>query len=84
MPRVASAESIYYDPQREPAHRPLLREVLSVTQPLPYLDIGNWNTQWAPIVDPLVTQMFAGAIGVREALQRMQDELTTAIERGFQ
>lgn len=81
--RLDSAETIYYDPRLGPAHRPLLREVLRVTQPLPYLDVGNWS-QWGEVVNPLVTQMFNGQIGVREALQKMQEDLTAAIERGLQ
>jgi len=36
------------------------------------------------VVNPLVTQMFNGQTGVREALQKMQEDLSAAIERGLQ
>jgi ABC-type glycerol-3-phosphate transport system substrate-binding protein len=81
--RVDSAEQIYYKPELGPAHRPLLRDVLKVTQPLPFLDIAGNTTGWSPIVNPLINQMFDGTLGVKDGVQQMHDQLNAAIERGF-
>jgi multiple sugar transport system substrate-binding protein len=81
--RIDSAEQIYYKPELGPAHRPLLRDVLKVTQPLPFLDIAGNTGGWAPIVNPLIDQMFEGTVGIRDALQQMHDQLNAAIDRGF-
>jgi multiple sugar transport system substrate-binding protein len=81
--RIDSAEQIYYQPELGPAHRPLLRDVLKVTQPLPFLDIAGNTTGWGPIVNPLITQMFDGTLGTKDGVQQMHDQLSAAIERGF-
>jgi len=81
--RLDSAEQIYYKPELGPKHRPLLRDVLKVTQPLPWLDIAGNTTGWGPIVNPLIDQMFDGKLGIKDGLQQMQDQLNAAIERGF-
>lgn len=73
--RTDSAEQIYYDVKLGPAHRPLLRDVLKVTQALPWLATAGRNTGWEPIVNPLIDQMFEGALGVRDGLQQMHDQL---------
>ncbi|MBI3973970.1 MAG: sugar ABC transporter substrate-binding protein [Chloroflexi bacterium] len=81
--RIDSAEQIYYKPELGPAHRPLLREVLKVTQPLPFLDIAGNTSGWNPIVNPLIDQMFEGMLGIKDGVQQMHDQLSAAIERGF-
>lgn len=81
--RIDSAEQIYYKPELGPAHRPLLRDVLKVTQPLPFLDIAGNTTGWGPIVNPLIDQMFDGTAGIKDAIQQMHDQLNAAIDRGF-
>ena len=81
--RNDSAEQIYYKPELGPPHRPLLRDVLAVVQPYPFLDVAGNTSGYGPIVNPLINQMFDGQIGVREAVQQMHDQLTAGIERGF-
>jgi multiple sugar transport system substrate-binding protein len=81
--RTDSAEQIYYRPEQGPAHRPLLRDVLQVTQPLPWLDLAGNTAGWGPIVDPLIRQMLDGALTVQDGVQQMQEQLTAGIERGF-
>jgi hypothetical protein len=76
-------EQLYYKPELGPAHRPLLRDVLKVTQPLPWLDIAGNTSGWGPIVDPLIKQMMDGAISVQDGVQQMDDQLTAGIQRGF-
>jgi multiple sugar transport system substrate-binding protein len=73
--RTDSAEQLYYDVKLGPAHRPLMRDVLKVTQALPWLATAGRNTGWEPIVNPLIDQMFEGTLGVRDGLQRMHEEL---------
>lgn len=81
--RLDSAEQIYYDAKLGPAHRPLLRDVLAVTQPLPWLDIAGNTNGWGPIVNPLIDKMFNGEMSVKDAVQQMDEQLNAAIERGF-
>ena len=81
--RNDSAEQIYYKPDLGPPHRPLLRDVLAVVQPYPFVDMAGNTSGYGPIVNPLINQMFDGQIGVREAIQQMHDQLTAGIERGF-
>jgi multiple sugar transport system substrate-binding protein len=81
--RVESAEQVYYDPKQGPAHRPLLRDVLKVTQALPWLDIAGDNNGWGPIVNPLIDRLFDGQLSVQDGLQQMQDQLAAGIDRGF-
>jgi len=81
--RIDSAEQIYYDAKLGPAHRPLLRDVLKMTQPLPWLDIAGNTTGWGPIADGFVDKMFEGQLSVQDAMQQLQDQLTAGIERGF-
>ena len=77
--RTDSAETVYYDVKRGPSHRPLLRDVLKVTQALPWHANAALNTGWGPIVNPLIDQMFEGALGVREGLQQMHDQLNANV-----
>jgi ABC-type glycerol-3-phosphate transport system substrate-binding protein len=81
--RLDSAERIYYNPDLGPAHRPLLRDVLKVTLPLPWLDIAGNTAGWNPIVNPLIGQIFDGQISVKDGLQQMEQQLNAAIEVGF-
>jgi multiple sugar transport system substrate-binding protein len=81
--RLDSAEQIYYKPELGPANRPLLRDVLNVVQPLPWLDIAGNTAGWGPIVNPLINQMFDGQLGIRDGVQQMHDQLNASIERGF-
>ena len=81
--RIDSAEQVYYDPKIGPAHRPLLRDVLKVTEALPWLDIAGDNNGWGPIVNPLVDKMFEGQVSVQDGLQQMNDLLAAGFDRGF-
>jgi multiple sugar transport system substrate-binding protein len=81
--RTDSAEQLYYRPELGPAHRSQLRDVLQVTQPLPWLDIAGNTAGWGPIVDPLIKQMLEGTLTVQDGVQQMQEQLTSGIERGF-
>jgi multiple sugar transport system substrate-binding protein len=81
--RIDSAEQIYYRPELGPPHRPLLRDVLKVVQPLPWLDIAGNTTGWGPIVNPLINQMFDGALSIKDGVQQMHEQLNAAVERGF-
>lgn len=81
--RTDSAEQIYYKPELGPASRPLMRDVLKVVQPLPWLDVAGNTTGWGPIVSPLIAKMFDGQLGTRDGVQQMHDQLNAAIERGF-
>jgi multiple sugar transport system substrate-binding protein len=78
--RTDSAESIYYDARLGPAHRPLLREVLKVTQALPWLLKAGRNTGWDPIAAPLIEQMFEGRVSVKDGVQQLHDQLNAAVE----
>ncbi len=73
--RLDSAEQIYYDVKLGPAHRPLVRDVLKVVQPLPWLLNAGRNTGWDPVVSPLIDQMFEGQLGVKDGVQQMHDQL---------
>jgi multiple sugar transport system substrate-binding protein len=73
--RLDSAEQIYYDAKLGPAHRPLLREVLRVVQPLPWLLNAGRNTGWDPIATPLIDQMFEGQLSVKDGVQQLHDQL---------
>jgi multiple sugar transport system substrate-binding protein len=81
--RVETAEQIYYKPELGPAHRPLLRDVLKVTQAYPWLDVGGNSSGWGPIVNPLIAQILDGQLSVKDGLQQMNDQLNAAIDRGF-
>ncbi|HEV2124591.1 MAG TPA: sugar ABC transporter substrate-binding protein [Chloroflexota bacterium] len=81
--RLDSAEQIYYKPELGPKNRPLLREVLKVVQPLPWLNVAGNTGGWGPIADGLVRQMFAGTLGTKDGLQQMHEQLDAAIQRGF-
>ena len=81
--RNDSAEEIYYLASKGPAHRPLLRDVLQVTQAYPWLDVAGNSSGWGPIVNPLVDQIFNGQIATTDGIQQMDDQLKAAIDRGF-
>jgi multiple sugar transport system substrate-binding protein len=81
--RTDSAEQIYYDAKLGPAHRGLMRDILKVTQPLPFLDIAGNTDGWGPIVNPIIDKMFAGDVSVQDGVQQMHDQLNAGIDRGF-
>jgi ABC-type glycerol-3-phosphate transport system substrate-binding protein len=81
--RNDSAEEIYYLASKGPAHRPLLRDVLKVTQAYPWLDIAGNSSGWGPIVNPLIDQIFNGQVSVKDGVQQLDDQLKSAIDRGF-
>ena len=81
--RTDSAEQVYYDAKLGPAHRTLMRDVLKVTQPLPFLDIAGNTDGWGPIVNPIIDKMFAGQLSVQDGVQQMHDQLNAGIDRGF-
>jgi multiple sugar transport system substrate-binding protein len=81
--RNDSAEEIYYLASKGPAHRPLLRDVLKVTQAYPWLDIAGNSSGWGPIVNPLIDQILNGQVSVKDGVQQLDDQLKSAIDRGF-
>ncbi|HET7769641.1 MAG TPA: extracellular solute-binding protein, partial [Chloroflexota bacterium] len=74
--RVDSAESIYYDTKLGPTNRPLMRDILKVTQAMPYVNVGGKTVEWNPVASPLIDQMIEGQLSVKDALQQIHDQLT--------